>query len=95
MSSLLQADIRPGDRVASYSSNCIVSCPLIISEAKSLPFLPKENVAASLAVSAVGGIWVSVSADFGPDAALARSVPHVCTSTYHSTPDFIIKTCVF
>ncbi|KAG8952658.1 hypothetical protein FRC04_004020 [Tulasnella sp. 424] len=31
-----------------------------------------ENVAAALATSAIGGIWVSVSADFGPDAALSR-----------------------
>ncbi|KAG8891917.1 hypothetical protein FRC01_014446, partial [Tulasnella sp. 417] len=31
-----------------------------------------ENVAAALATSAIGAIWVSVSADFGPDAALSR-----------------------
>ncbi|KAG8986406.1 hypothetical protein FRB90_004043, partial [Tulasnella sp. 427] len=31
-----------------------------------------ENVAAALASAAVGAIWVSVSADFGPDAALSR-----------------------
>ncbi|KAG9050543.1 hypothetical protein FS837_004727 [Tulasnella sp. UAMH 9824] len=31
-----------------------------------------ENVAAALATSAIGAIWVSVSADFGPDSALSR-----------------------
>ncbi|KAG8934326.1 hypothetical protein FRC02_010183 [Tulasnella sp. 418] len=54
VSSLLSSGVRPGDRVASYSSNCI------------------ENIAASLAAAAIGAIWVSVSADFGPDAALSR-----------------------
>ncbi|KAG9017281.1 hypothetical protein FRB93_007394 [Tulasnella sp. JGI-2019a] len=52
--SLKNAGIKPGDRIASYASNCI------------------ENVAASLGAAAIGAIWVSVSADFGPDAALSR-----------------------
>ncbi|KAG8888435.1 hypothetical protein FRB98_007647 [Tulasnella sp. 332] len=51
---LRSSGIKPGDRVASYASNCI------------------ENVAASLGAAALGAIWVSVSADFGPDAALSR-----------------------
>ncbi|KAH7929458.1 acetoacyl-CoA synthetase [Leucogyrophana mollusca] len=47
-------DLQPGDRVASYSSNCI------------------ENVAACLAATAVGCIWVSAAADFGPHGVLER-----------------------
>ncbi|KAK7470629.1 hypothetical protein VKT23_002053 [Stygiomarasmius scandens] len=53
-SALLLNGFKPGDRVASYSSNCI------------------ENVAACLATSALGGIWVSAAADFGPDGVLER-----------------------
>ncbi|KJA30266.1 hypothetical protein HYPSUDRAFT_126374 [Hypholoma sublateritium FD-334 SS-4] len=48
VSALLYLGIKPGERVSSYSSNCV------------------ENVAASLATSAIGGIWVSAAADFGP-----------------------------
>ncbi|KAG6814189.1 hypothetical protein H0H92_000866 [Tricholoma furcatifolium] len=53
-SALLQNGLEPGDRVASYSSNCI------------------ENVAACLATTAVGGIWVSAAADFGPEGVIER-----------------------
>ncbi|TFK75898.1 acetoacyl-CoA synthetase [Pluteus cervinus] len=54
VSAFLQNGIRPGDRVASYSSNNI------------------ENVAACLATAAVGAIWVSAAADFGPQGVLER-----------------------
>ncbi|KDR83730.1 hypothetical protein GALMADRAFT_236077 [Galerina marginata CBS 339.88] len=54
VSALLYHGVKPGDRVASYSSNCI------------------ENVAACLATSAVGGIWVSAAADFGPEGVMER-----------------------
>ncbi|PFH52736.1 hypothetical protein AMATHDRAFT_73869 [Amanita thiersii Skay4041] len=53
-SALLLYGLKPGDRVASYSSNCI------------------ENVAACLATTAIGGIWVSAAADFGPEGVLER-----------------------
>ncbi|KAF8321164.1 acetoacetate-CoA ligase [Clavulina sp. PMI_390] len=51
---LLELGISPGDRVASYSSNCI------------------ENVVATLAATAVGAIWVSAAADFGPFGVIER-----------------------
>ncbi|KAF9055287.1 acetoacetyl-CoA synthetase [Hymenopellis radicata] len=54
VSSLLHNGFQPGDRVASYASNCI------------------ENVIACLATAAIGGIWVSAAADFGPDGVLER-----------------------
>jgi acetoacetyl-CoA synthetase len=54
VSALLSYDLQPGDRVASYSSNCI------------------ENVAACLAATAIGCIWVSAAADFGPEGVLER-----------------------
>lgn len=54
VSALLQLGLKPGDRVASYSSHCI------------------ENVAACLAATAIGCIWVSGAADFGADGVLER-----------------------
>lgn len=54
VSALLANGIKPGDRVASYSSNCI------------------ENVALCLATTAIGAIWVSAAADFGPAGVLER-----------------------
>ncbi|KAF9514059.1 hypothetical protein BS47DRAFT_1362010 [Hydnum rufescens UP504] len=54
INSLRLMGIQPGDRVASYSSNCI------------------ENVVAALASTALGAIWVSAAADFGPDGVLER-----------------------
>ncbi|KAJ6539357.1 acetoacetate-CoA ligase [Mycena capillaripes] len=54
VSALLANGLKPGDRVASYSSNCI------------------ENVALCLATTAVGAIWVSAAADFGPAGVLER-----------------------
>ncbi|KIK06693.1 hypothetical protein K443DRAFT_246951 [Laccaria amethystina LaAM-08-1] len=54
VSAMLHYGLKPGDRVASYSSNCI------------------ENVAACLATTAIGGIWVSAAADFGPEGVLER-----------------------
>ncbi|KAF8897544.1 acetoacyl-CoA synthetase [Infundibulicybe gibba] len=60
VSALLDRGLKPGDRVASYSSNCI------------------ENVAACLATVAVGGIWVSAAADFGPEGVLERSIVTHC-----------------
>ncbi|KAH7914344.1 hypothetical protein BJ138DRAFT_1079714 [Hygrophoropsis aurantiaca] len=53
-STLRNLGLEPGDRVASYSSNCI------------------ENVAACLAAVAVGCIWASAAADFGPHGVLER-----------------------
>ncbi|KAG6821270.1 hypothetical protein H0H93_002380 [Arthromyces matolae] len=53
-SALLLNGLEPGDRVASYSSNCI------------------ENVVACLATTAIGGIWVSAAADFGPEGVIER-----------------------
>ncbi|KAJ3828588.1 acetoacetyl-CoA synthetase [Lentinula raphanica] len=54
VSSLIHRGAKAGDRVASYSSNCI------------------ENVAACLATTALGGIWVSAAADFGAEGVLER-----------------------
>ncbi|KAH9482673.1 Acetoacetyl-CoA synthetase [Psilocybe cubensis] len=54
VSALLFYGVKPGDRVASYSSNCI------------------ENVVACLATSAIGAIWVSAAADFGPEGVKER-----------------------
>ncbi|KAF8974552.1 acetoacetyl-CoA synthetase [Flammula alnicola] len=54
VSALIYHGIKQGDRVASYSSNCI------------------ENLAACLATSAIGGIWVSAAADFGPEGVMER-----------------------
>ncbi|KAL4075852.1 hypothetical protein J3A83DRAFT_4089711 [Scleroderma citrinum] len=54
VSALLKLGLKPGDRVASYSSHCI------------------ENVAACLAATAIGCIWVSAAADFGADGVLER-----------------------
>ncbi|KAH7100455.1 acetoacetyl-CoA synthetase [Auriculariales sp. MPI-PUGE-AT-0066] len=51
---LQKFDLKPGDRVASYASNCI------------------ENVVACLAATALGCIWVSAAADFGPDGVFER-----------------------
>ncbi|KAJ6599056.1 acetoacetyl-CoA synthetase [Mycena vulgaris] len=54
VSALLANGVKPGDRVASYSSNCI------------------EVVALCLATTAIGAIWVSAAADFGPAGVLER-----------------------
>ncbi|KAJ3505943.1 hypothetical protein NLJ89_g7142 [Agrocybe chaxingu] len=54
VSALIHHGVKAGDRVASYSSNCI------------------ENVAACLAASAIGGIWVSAAADFGSTGVMER-----------------------
>ncbi|KIJ70551.1 hypothetical protein HYDPIDRAFT_172345 [Hydnomerulius pinastri MD-312] len=54
VSALRGLDLKCGDRVASYSSNCF------------------ENLAACLAATAIGCIWVSAAADFGPDGVLER-----------------------
>ncbi|KAF7776145.1 hypothetical protein Agabi119p4_4538 [Agaricus bisporus var. burnettii] len=54
VSALHKHGVKAGDRVASYSSNCI------------------ENIAACLAATAIGGIWVSAAADFGPEGVLER-----------------------
>ncbi|GJJ07461.1 hypothetical protein Clacol_001663 [Clathrus columnatus] len=54
VSALLLVPVKPGDRIASYSSNCI------------------ENVVACLAATAIGAIWVSAAADFGPDGVIER-----------------------
>ncbi|KDQ64516.1 hypothetical protein JAAARDRAFT_145328 [Jaapia argillacea MUCL 33604] len=54
VSALLLSGLKAGDRVASYSSNCI------------------ENVVACLAASAIGCIWVSAAADFGPEGVFER-----------------------
>ncbi|KAF9462660.1 acetoacyl-CoA synthetase [Collybia nuda] len=54
VSALLEHGLKEGDRVASYSSNCI------------------ENVAACLATTAIGGIWVSAAADFGSEGVIER-----------------------
>ncbi|KAJ7047363.1 acetoacetyl-CoA synthetase [Mycena alexandri] len=54
VSSLLVNGLKPGDRVASYSSNSI------------------ENVALCLATTAIGAIFVSAAADFGPAGVLER-----------------------
>ncbi|KAI0751968.1 acetoacetyl-CoA synthetase [Irpex lacteus] len=54
VSALLSQGLKSGDRVASYSSNCI------------------ENVAACLAATAIGCIWVSAAADFGAEGVLER-----------------------
>lgn len=54
VSALRQLELKPGDRVASYCSNCI------------------ENVAACLAATAIGCIWVSAAADFGAEGVLER-----------------------
>ncbi|TFK55716.1 acetoacetyl-CoA synthetase [Heliocybe sulcata] len=54
VSALLSLGLKAGDRVASYSSNCI------------------ENVAACLAATAIGCVWVSAAADFGPEGVYER-----------------------
>ncbi|PIL37183.1 hypothetical protein GSI_00875 [Ganoderma sinense ZZ0214-1] len=54
VSALLARGLKPRDRIASYSSNCI------------------ENVAACLACAAIGCIWVSAAADFGPEGVFER-----------------------
>ncbi|KAI0774307.1 acetoacyl-CoA synthetase [Fomes fomentarius] len=54
VSAFLARGLKPGDRIASYSSNCI------------------ENVAACLACAAIGCIWVSAAADFGPEGVYER-----------------------
>ncbi|EJF61261.1 acetoacetate-CoA ligase [Dichomitus squalens LYAD-421 SS1] len=54
VSAFLARGLQPGDRIASYSSNCI------------------ENVAACLACAAIGCIWVSAAADFGPEGVFER-----------------------
>ncbi|CAK5275643.1 unnamed protein product [Mycena citricolor] len=54
VSALLANGVKPGDRIASYSSNCI------------------EVVALCLATTAIGAIWVSAAADFGPAGVLER-----------------------
>ncbi|KAI0722938.1 acetoacetate-CoA ligase [Earliella scabrosa] len=54
VSAFLARGLKPGDRIASYASNCI------------------ENVAACLACAAIGCIWVSAAADFGPEGVYER-----------------------
>ncbi|KAG8718896.1 hypothetical protein FRC08_004115 [Ceratobasidium sp. 394] len=54
VSALLEQGVTKGDRVASYSSNCI------------------ETVVVCLATAAIGALWVSAAADFGPDGVLER-----------------------
>ncbi|KZT24492.1 acetoacetyl-CoA synthetase [Neolentinus lepideus HHB14362 ss-1] len=54
VSALLSLGLKAGDRVASYSSNCI------------------ENIAACLAATAIGCVWVSAAADFGPEGVFER-----------------------
>ncbi|CAE7229238.1 unnamed protein product [Rhizoctonia solani] len=54
VSALTEHGIKKGDRVASYSSNCI------------------ETAVVCLATAAVGALWVSAAADFGPDGVLER-----------------------
>ncbi|KAG6854774.1 hypothetical protein C0991_001201 [Blastosporella zonata] len=90
-SSLLRNGLKPGDRVASYSSNCIVSSssslnahfldnwqnlgPLLALGfilCVNLVRFAQENVAACLATTAIGGIWVSAAADFGPEGVIER-----------------------
>lgn len=75
VSSLLSVPVRPGDRVASYSSNCI------------------ENVAACLAVTAIGAIWVSAAADFGPDGVIERYFHFSIFSFIHS-PRLSFNVCI-
>ncbi|KAH9943407.1 acetoacyl-CoA synthetase [Epithele typhae] len=55
VSAFLARGLKPGDRIASYSSNCV------------------ENVAACLACAAIGCIWVSAAADFGPEGVFERT----------------------
>jgi acetoacetyl-CoA synthetase len=69
---MLHYGLKPGDRVASYSSNCIVRVLTSSIGLPSLKCLSQENVAACLATTAIGGIWVSAAADFGPEGVLER-----------------------
>lgn len=79
--------MKAGDRVASYSSNCIVSIShplqfrlflttsvarLSIETIFFFGHISQENIAACLAATAIGGIWVSAAADFGPEGVLER-----------------------
>lgn len=77
VSALVYHGIKQGDRVASYSSNCIVRflyrssvtlCGFFLTSRS----ISQENVAACLATSAIGGIWVSAAADFGPAGVIER-----------------------
>ncbi|KAG8708631.1 hypothetical protein FRC09_001129 [Ceratobasidium sp. 395] len=54
ISALTEHGVTKGDRVASYSSNCL------------------ETVVVCLATAAIGALWVSAAADFGPDGVLER-----------------------
>ncbi|GAB1520069.1 hypothetical protein RhiTH_003142 [Rhizoctonia solani] len=54
VSALIEHGVNKGDRVASYSSNCI------------------ETAVVCLATAAIGALWVSAAADFGPDGVLER-----------------------
>ncbi|KAG8747544.1 hypothetical protein FRC10_000680 [Ceratobasidium sp. 414] len=54
VSALTEQGVTKGDRVASYSSNCI------------------ETAIVCLATAAIGALWVSAAADFGPDGVLER-----------------------
>ncbi|KAF8709107.1 AMP-binding enzyme, partial [Rhizoctonia solani] len=54
VSALIEHGVKKGDRVASYSSNCI------------------ETAVVCLATAAIGALWVSAAADFGPDGVLER-----------------------
>ncbi|CAE6408995.1 unnamed protein product [Rhizoctonia solani] len=54
VSALIEYGVKKGDRVASYSSNCI------------------ETAVVCLATAAIGALWVSAAADFGPDGVLER-----------------------
>lgn len=70
---LFSTGIRPGDRVASYSSNSIVCTArdTVLPE-PDLIILYQETAAACLAATALGAIWVSAASDFGPDGVLER-----------------------
>ncbi|KAJ8086639.1 hypothetical protein PM082_005462 [Marasmius tenuissimus] len=72
VSALLASGFKAGDRVASYSSNCIASTRLITGHFGPASGHIYENVAACLATTALGGIWVSAAADFGPEGVLER-----------------------
>ncbi|KAH9936950.1 acetoacyl-CoA synthetase [Amylocystis lapponica] len=66
VSAFLNCGLKAGDRVASYSSNCI------------------ENVAACLAASAIGCIWVSAAADFGPQGVQPSLIVSVDSVVYNA-----------
>ncbi|KAL7282438.1 hypothetical protein ACG7TL_003909 [Trametes sanguinea] len=83
VSAFLAHGLQPGDRIASYSSNCVVRIrririyPLFRQELflqmhYASPPNAAENVAACLACAAIGCIWVSAAADFGAEGVFER-----------------------